>query len=255
MGHLHVDLFQMNSFWPRNTPLSITLYKKSPEFYFERETANKKKYNFIIENIELHLDALKVDPSLSEVLNKQLEVKPGQYSFEHLAFKKFDLGYGSSNVNVSSLWTGKLPRRFCLAMIPQSAYKGTYETDPLKFTMNGVSSISLQINAQEFMKINGKEKPFPLYYRLLQFLQVGSLSTISPQTYVYSFPVFCVDLNTLCQKNQSCITEISPSGTLSAEIEFDTPLTTSHLLVFFAYTNSDLFINHDRLIQLRQNIG
>jgi hypothetical protein len=255
MGKPFVDILNLKSFWPKNTPISITFYKNSPEFYLQKKSANNKHYKFAIQNIELHMDSLKIDPALSQSLGRQIELTPAQYSYEHLTCKKFQVASGNYSITISKLWNGVLPRRFCVGLIPQNAYKGDYIKDPLKFTRAGLSSLKFKINTQEFLSISGKDKEMLSYYRFLQFLQVAKKCCAGQTAYNHSLPLFCVDMNIMCQRNESCINEVSMSGVLSLEIEYESPPPDPHLLLFYAYTSDYLTINSKQEVTVKQSIG
>jgi hypothetical protein len=255
MGRPFIDIFHLKSFWPRNTPISVTFFKSRPEFHLLKEASNNREYKFAIQDVELHLDSLKIDPALSQSLSRQIELTPAQYEYEHLSCKKFQVSAGNYSITISKLWNGVLPRRFCVGLIAQESYKGDYAEEALKFTKAGLSSLKFKINTQEFLSISGKDKEMPSYYRFLQFLQVGKKSCINQATYDYSMPLFCVDMNIMCQRNESCINEVSISGILSVEIDYETPPADPHLLLFYAYTSDHLTINSKQEVSVTQSIG
>lgn len=256
MGELFSDIFRIDGFLPHKTPITITLTKNRPEFFLQSENSNEtNSYDFIIEDIELHLDIAKVDPYLSSALNSQLEKREASYPIEQLSIKKFDVNSGSYSTNISKIWNGKLPRRFAFALISQKAYAGSYGTDPLSFESGNLKTIKLSINKKEFLSIDVENNSFANFYRLLQFLQVGHLSVVTPSVFNHSLPVYCIDLNTLCQKSESCITELSPSGLLDCELTFkQAPSSNLHLLLF-AYTTSEITVNSRRIVNTFDNIG
>ena len=50
----------------------------------------------------------------------------------------------------------------------------------------------------------------------------------------------CMDLNTLCQKNEFCITDIHPSGTLCMEIAFEEVTMSPMVIIMYAFNTAYL---------------
>lgn len=245
MSNPWCDILNIDSYLLKNTPLSIQLHRSDAKFYIEAADASKK-YTFNIEKIRLYLDTILPNPSLTQAIEHRLMKTPAKYHFDHLSIKKFSIPRNMHSYSISRAWTGELPRRFALAWIPQKCYMGEMLLDPLKMEIDNIKSVILKVNERDLMKMDPADSMIPSYERMIQFLQVGHHSVVSIDVYKTSAGFLCADLNSLCQNDSSCITEVHPSGTLSIELEFSEETDDAMLLFLFSYTPGTLTVNKER---------
>ena len=244
MGKLWCDILDIDSFLLKNTPLSIQLKKSNSKFHIDAIDPSKQ-YDFVIDKMYLLVDMVLPDPNLSSTIERKLTETPAKYNFEHLSLKRFNVPKDTTTHNLTRIWSGTLPRRFAFSIISEEAYTGNYALSTMNLPLTNVKSLNLKVNERDLINIDLNDHMIS-YHRLLQFLQVGGSSCVSYNAFKYSLGFLCVDLNTLCQNNESCITEVHPSGTLSLVIEFAKPTSNSLLCMMFAFTDATLTINSDK---------
>ena len=244
IGHLNCDIFQINSYLINHVPISIQLQKAKPDFYIQ--TTHAKSYNFVIDDIKIVFDCININPRLSETIHQYIKTKPAVYSFEHLRIKKFNIPTNSNSYTIPRIWDGNLPRRLVFAFINQDVYRGTKTSDPTDLITGKLKYLNLYVNEQLLFRINVSGYTVTSIQRLFEFMQVQYDCFIDQRVFKHSLPLQCLDLNKLCNQNNVCINEISGSGSLHCELEFEESTSESLILMLFTFTTAHLSITENR---------
>ena len=253
MGNLECGLVNMNSFLLKNTPFSIELEKSDSSFIIDTTQANK--YDFFIQEIALFCDMILPNPDLTAAIEEGLHSRPAIYKFEHLSLKKFVIPKSVTSYTINRLWNGDLGRRFCFALISQIAYQGSDHMDPMMLPLSNIRSINLKVNERQLMNIDLTDGNLSAYLRFIQFTQTDGESLISKSTFDYSQGYIVLDLNTLCNEKEMCISEIHPQGTLSCDIEFIDETRETCVLLMYTFNEGSLQIDGNRNAMVSITVG
>ena len=252
MGKIYADILSIDSFLLKNTPLSLQLVKAHQNFYTCAEDESKD-YNFVIKQIEIHIDRIHPNPKLTDALEMTLKNTDAIYNFDHLILKKFHIPDNVYNYNLNRLWSGKLPRRFAFSTVSQNSYQGSKAEEPMELLMTNISKFKLKVNEIDLETIDLKQPSYVSYHKMLQFLQAGDHTFITKGIFDKSLTFLCFDLNVLCANNMSCINELAPSGCLSVEITFKTNNVHPLILMMYAFNDAELRIDSKRKCTITTN--
>ena len=255
-GPLFADLLDMNSFLPKNVPVSIQMEKNKITRYMEATITEGREFDFFISDISIYVDLVLPPQALSQSIEDTLATKNGIYRFNHLDVKKFVIPQNITSINIPRIWQGTLPRRFAFAFLPQLSYDGNYAKDSTKLVIDIIKNVTLKVNERQLLEIDVKSDNNMLCYNnLLQFLQTGEKTLIDLNIFQCSLGYIAIDLNTLCQKNDSCITEIHPQGTMNVEIEFSKTITEPYVMFLFSFTDANVAIDRYKNALITTSIG
>ena len=252
MGKMFTDILNIDSYLLKNTPLSIQLTKAPADFYVCAKDETKS-YNFVIKDIQLHVDMIKPNPKLSDVIETQMKTSDAVYSFDHLTLKKFNVPDNVFTHIINRVWSGVIPRRFAFALISEEAYQGRTTIDPMSFDSSALEKITLKINGSYFENLSMKDGIHAPYLKMLQFLQTGDESFINSGIFDKSLKLFCFDLNVMCDNEQSCANEITPSGTLSVELSFKKATEKPFILFMYSFNEGKIQIDNKRIASITVN--
>lgn len=258
MGHLWCDILDLDSHLLKNTPFSLQLEKSSsPTRYIDAEPIEGTiiSYDFFIDDMYILVDMALPSAELSSTIERRLETSPARYNFEHLSLKKFIVPQANYTYNFSRVWSGVLPRRFAFSFQAQLVYQGSYFLDSTKLSLDNIKSLNLKVNERDLISVDLHNSMVPNFERMIQFLQTGAEANVSIMSYKFSAGYICVDLNTLCQNNESCISEIHPSGTLSLELEFEKVTPTAWMCFMYSFCDGSLEVTKDRNANIRTVIA
>ena len=223
-GPLMLDILSAEGFMLPNTPVRIKLNKSDAAFYTLSEEA-RKKYNFVIEDICLNLNAVKCFPAVLSEVENALEIQPARYRWNELLMHEFTISDNSRHFIQSRIYNGVLPRKMCVAFVKQKAFAGDYQLNPYNLLNLDVRKVALTINGVQFRPLTAdfaSDRTLDVYLKFLEWSGRGR-NHVLKKTFPYGHTLFCFDLLSGCPEGEDCGEEIVQTGTMDMTVEFDKP--------------------------------
>ena len=146
----------MHSFWlqPRFLCPMIGFrleFTKAPPALCLKSNKENADYLYKIVSMNLWLKKVKIMPSIKLAWENRLSAKPAQYPQKRFFCKPKIINAGTTTVCFENLFDSKpIPDRCFLALIEQTVFRGTYSTDPYKYSHHSLAEISLSYDNHIF---------------------------------------------------------------------------------------------------------
>jgi hypothetical protein len=142
-GKLHGDVFQQSRLLLNLVPISLRLTKSRDEFALEVIGSDGKTRDPILKFIDasLFVGKAKLYPDAEAGIAFALEKSPARYFIERKEVKTFNIPAGQTSYSLDNIYNGQLPKIIYVSFIPNSAFTGTYDSDPFIFNNMNLNSI------------------------------------------------------------------------------------------------------------------
>lgn len=147
VGRPFIDICAASQYLLPGVDIRINFDRSSPEFSLITNSAEP----FIVDIVDAKLYVEKVNllPSLALDHIKMLETgKQMQMALRKVEVRSFTIPPGTSQVSNESILTGLIPYRVIVAILPSSAYVGSYKTNPFVFGNHSLTYINLCVNGE-----------------------------------------------------------------------------------------------------------
>lgn len=262
MGRPHVDLFNQEKCLLPGMGFKLRFIRAKPDFYCINKTrANVgdaiPKYKFKITNAELHLCARQSLPDLLAGVERALQSHNAEINYTKIKMKTYNIPKGSSVQNVPNLYLDRLPDKLAFAFVNDTAFSGTYETNPFNFEHLNISKMMLRVNNATYplhpLSPNfkaTKENYTREYMHFLEGLEldVGNKAIdLTPEEWAngYTMWVFRIAHGPIAPYTPRAP---APQGTASLELVFDEPPRENMQMICFAQYPCKFEIDANRTV-------
>ena len=247
---IHSDIFQSPKVIPGNAPIKITLTRNTDAFSLICENAVDVKIN--ITGIKLYVRKITPTDDMRNTHIATLQKQDAIIPFSRCVLKKHLISAGTTNVSLSGIFKGVLPRQILMGMVKSSRVDGRKYENPFLFNHYNVNQVNLRIDGQ-----NCPPSPYQpnfqtgMVTRELRALydNIGVLTnnngcTISNMMFVNGFTLFAWDLTPdLC--NGWHIHENEGVRTVDIDLQFTTAIPDATNIIFFATYESAIRIDKE----------
>jgi hypothetical protein len=266
---LRIDLGNQHRYILNNTTIVISLTKNSDSFGLLHQPypgveasptvkAIKALTNPKIRFLDASLFVRKNVLYPSIILSHQKLLEAGHsalYPFKMSEVKSFSIPQSNQQFVEENMFLGSVPSRIVVALMPSSAFVGSYSTNPFIFKDYAVSFVSLNVNNVPVpikgMSLDFANNNFLLPYYLM-FCSLGMNGqnqglNISREAYKKLYPMFVFDVE---QEHGSDSTlSLEKSGAVRLELQFKTAL--PHAVTCLVYCEHQKIMEIDKYRQAK----
>jgi hypothetical protein len=254
LGKIHADIFNQQRYLLNGVDLTIKLLRNADKLVLMGE--ENKNYKLHIKRASFFVRKIKVNAGIQlkhiELLDKSL--KPAIYPIRRVTMKTFNVPEGSRSVTEENLFSGILPKRIILGMVPSDAFEGSYTRNPYQFVHENLSYCALNVNGN-LLPRHGLNSNFEQndilqnYFTLFQ--STGRAFTdrgldITREDYPKGYTLLCFDLTPDLEEN-SCYHLIKKGG-IRLEMKFARGLSTHLNIIVYAEYDSNIKIDKNRMV-------
>ena len=128
-GVLHVDAAQQDRAILNNVEIAVKLFQHDDSF----RLMGDKAYKLTIEDAELIVCYLSLNPSMIVVHNERLSKGPALYPYLKSSVKAFAIAKGSHTWAMDDIFHGFVPSKLIVAFVSSAAYSGDFTKNPFNF--------------------------------------------------------------------------------------------------------------------------
>lgn len=260
-GTTLIDLFQTDGMMTPNVPLQVTYRLANPEQYIlmgENSLAANLKCFFAITKIGLRIPIVKINPTLTPLLETLTDKTPARFHFEGIDVRQFNLSTDTRQKTLIRVYNGKIPQKIVVAVYPQSAMIGNWKESCISTDIiHGVSSVRLILNGSVVRELDAD---FDADLYMIPFRACASWfdsgyknHTLTYSNYKGGMRYFAFDLLDGCD-TENCSDSLLQSGFLDIEIKFKTPLKGVHVLMAYCLSPDTLDIDQQRVARLNRAV-
>ena len=129
-GVLHVDIAQQPKAILNGVQIGVKLYQHDDSF---RLISDGAKYKIAIDEAELKVCHLRVNPSIMLAHSERLSKSPAIYPFFKSNIKTYTIPSGSFTWSIDDIFHGFVPQKILVAFVAADAYAGKLELNPFNF--------------------------------------------------------------------------------------------------------------------------
>jgi hypothetical protein len=263
---LKIDLANQHRYILNNTTVVISLTKNTDTFSLMHQTqadpptsaTYRKMVNPKTRFLEASLFVRKNVLYPSIILSHQKLLEAGHsalYPFKMSDVKSFSISQGNQTFVEENMFLGAIPSRIVVALLPSSAFVGSYTTNPFIFKDYSMSYLALSVNNVPIpikgMSLNFASETYLLPYYLM-FCSLGMNGqnhglSLSREKWKKLFPLFVFDVD---QEHASDSTlTLEKSGTVRLELQFSTGL--PHAVTCLVYCEHQKVMEIDKYRQTK----
>ena len=256
MGRLHSDLFHQGKYLLSHLDVRVKLSRSKDALILMCQQVEHAypAYKVIILDAGLYVRKVDVSPVIALAHARTLEKANAVYPLTRTITRVFSAATGSLSFAEDNLFMDKLPNRIVLGFVRGDAYNGTYARNPFNFQHCRVNYLALYHQGKE---IPGKAlKPsfaaHGVYTEAYMSLFTGTNSAwtdtscgISLSDYRGGYTLFCFDLTPSLTHSHAAV-EVTRSGPLRLEVQFDEALEAPTNLIVYAELDGQIEVSRTR---------
>jgi hypothetical protein len=147
-----LDIFNQEKLIPSNCDLKIRLIPNRPEFCLMAKDENVK-YKYEITNARLYIRSKEIAPSKIAALETGLVKRNWEIKMNSASMKSVTITSGSRSAELDNVYSGKLPTRILLAMVPDEAVSGKYSANPFYLHHQTLEYLQLKVNGEPIPRV------------------------------------------------------------------------------------------------------
>jgi hypothetical protein len=250
-GRLHTDLTLQGRPLPPKTELRIKLYRADPKFCLQAANPGNDGYSILIDEAVLFYQVKTVAAGILVAHARTLQNNHYKYPLRKVKMRFFTHASGQQDVSVHNLCTGQLPRRIIMTMVGNTAFHGSYDTNPFLFHHFNCESLVMRVSNSprpyEVLKMNYTDSHcLQGMYSLLT--ANGILNTdrdigITPEDFMNGHTIYGFDL-TADHNSQTPVFYLVNDGTVSLECRLSEA--SSESITMICYLEFDSVMNIDK---------
>jgi hypothetical protein len=255
-GNIHCDIFNQDKYLLNGVELAVKFIPTKPQFHLMSHVA-APECSFQILTAELFVRKVKINPTIQLGHAEGLLRNTAKYPINRIDVKQITLPANILNKTIDNIYIGLLPKRIIIGMVRNTAFNGSYRTNPYNFEHFNLNFLSLYIDS-----IQIPSKPFTpdfgneLFMREYNSLFSGSGihysdsgNDISHDDYYQGYFFICADLTPDLSSNFSHW-QIQKNGTLRIELRFAEALAESVTVILFSEFDNLIEIDKNRQVVL-----
>ena len=256
VGRPHLDLFHQPLAIPGNCSLKLRFIPNPNALILMNKTpaadATQANFRLMITDARLIIRTEEASDSLVVAHEQMLQKMNMRFPMRRVTMKHMSIPANTTSVLHDNIYTGLIPERIVLALVPDAAMSGSYTTNPYDFAPNGVNYIALYVNG-ELVPTRPYQPDFTNKHYIRDYLSLfegtGTLFTdktvpISRDEFATGYALWVFDLT----PDKACGGSISPpqNGSVRLEIKFSTGNTATVNVICYAEFESLIEIDKNR---------
>ncbi len=259
LGSLHADPFNQDKLWPPYLPFSIELFRNSNTFVVNTERNHQYKLEII--EICLQMQIVETVPSLTLAFEKQLAKTGAKYPIRRSEIKVLHVHAGRTDLPMTQIHTGQIPRRIIVFMVGANAFHGHYQQNPFNFQHFNLNLVQIMA-AGNLYPPQPYEPDFEGANAMIPFHDMqkcmktadGSPCSIQPAMYCNGYTFFCFDTSADQSASEGHF-NVRQQGTVELRMRFGQPIDEPGIKVMvYMEFDSCLTLDHNRQFYLDYSI-
>ena len=133
-GRPAIDILKQGTNIPDGVKLDFIFYQQDPEFCIQRVATHAKLATYKIMDAKLTIRKEQLDPTVSNIIHKELLSKNWQLNYPITSTKIFNIPIGSHQFNATNIFLGKMPNTVLLYFVKAGDFTGDMRTTPFWFS-------------------------------------------------------------------------------------------------------------------------
>ncbi|XP_072014879.1 uncharacterized protein F54H12.2-like [Amphiura filiformis] len=259
-GPLHADICFQGKYLLNGLDLKIKLHRAKDSFCLMSDEV-AADYKVKIVGASLLIRKVTLSPPIILAHAKALEKSTAKYPIKRVLVKSFTVPQGDLSVTKEGLFTGQLPTRLVVGLVNNTAFNGSYETNPYNFQHFDLNKFGVFIDGQQVPlrpftpKFTGDGgQRYILNYQTL-FSGLNKLyknfgGCLDREDYASGYALLCLDLTS--DYSGGGHFQLRKNGNLRMELGFGTPLPATVNVVVYAEFESVVEIDRSRTVYIDQ---
>ena len=251
MGRLHLDLTHQQKAFPGPCNLHFKLDMNSPMFLFETDSPDLK-----LEIIDLNLmvQRLVLNPKSIQGIKQKHQRTEMVIPLSSSYCRAIPIAGGTLDISLEDVCRGKMPKSIYFAMVENTAYNGTFTSNPYDFKPFNLNFLAAYIDGAQFPSIayqpNFEKKhcmrEFMGLARAIRQNDTDSLAKISYEQFIKS-PIFGISLQPDLDEGDAHNVMVNPAreGILRMQLRFAKPLEESITAIILMDFDSEIRVDPD----------
>ena len=242
------DFMQIKKLLPPGVPVSLIFTRARDSFTI---LSNKPGADFKIEieDIKLNVRHINLKPELTTAHRRLFETRPACYPIKRTIIKVSAHAPGLTSITLPSCFLGVMPKNLIVALVPSTAFHGSYSENPYCFPHLDMKNMFIRVNNRQIpsepFTPDWDNKMYMREYRNLfdatgiSACDMGSI--ISPKHFAEGSTFFAFDLTPDECAGRHLHTR--DTGWLDVEMQFKNALVKSVNVLLFAVFDNVVFID------------
>ncbi|XP_035677192.1 uncharacterized protein F54H12.2-like [Branchiostoma floridae] len=253
---LHIDMFFQERYLISSVDLKIKLQRSKNQFCLMSSEADAS-YKVVIMEAALFVRKVRLASSYFLSIENQLARETVKYPIRRIEVKPITIPRGHLTTSTDNVFLGQIPRRVVVTLVENTAFQGSYATNPFNFQHFNLNYIGLNING-ETVPHKALTPSFPQgdfiksYYTLFGPTEKqgrDSGNQISREDFDKGYAFYCYDLTPdLCSSGQGHF-NIVKHGNVRLELHFAQALENTVVVLVWAEFENLIEINNHRNVQ------
>ena len=243
-----IPLFKLDSLYPSNTPMVLTMTRSPDDFYIL--STNDTKYLFVFDRFEIHLDTHELDPLVSGNMEDLMKERDAVFHLEDMTYKHYMLNKETKSKDVYRCFDPIAPNTALFCFVEQEAFFGDTKFNPFAFRTLDLANAKVVLNGKEVVSLDldeGGGNKTLLYNKFLDFLAADPHETwVTRKLFFHNTALFPLEYNNTCDPGKGTCSEILQTGVYSLHLKFHQPLEKNYLLLVIALHGTELVVTTAR---------
>ena len=251
---LHCDINFQRNLIPSNLDITYVLTPSRQEFVMQNFSTTKK-YNINIDDAKLVVRKIKLSPERVLSFERDIAKEEIRIPISYVKLNTYTLSTGIKSFEKNGLFTGALPELCVFGLVDNSAYTGSFTSNPFNFKNFDLSQAQFVINGRacptQPLKLDFETKNvYDGYSSLFKALGKSfhdSSNGLSVEDYCEGTALYALNLNsnTRCPHD-----DIVSKGTIDINLKFDTGLPNPVTLIVYSQIETAVLIDKYRNVVL-----
>ena len=156
-GKVLSDVTEQSKNLITGVPIKVKYVLNRPEFYLRTWTPAPVEgappamdYRLFIRNPRLLVKRNVGTPDFMNAVAKRLIETPAKYHLEKQILRVNDIPRGVQSHTISNMHLGQLPKMVLCALVENTNFQGTFQTNPFKFVHKNLTRISVEVDGLSF---------------------------------------------------------------------------------------------------------
>ena len=133
-GRPAIDILKQGTNIIDGVALEFIFYQNTPEFCIQRIASHGKLAKYKILDAKLTIRKEQLDPTVSNIIHKELMGKNWQLNYPITSTKIFNIPIGSHQFNATNIFLGKIPNSVLIYFVKAENFTGDIRTSPFWLT-------------------------------------------------------------------------------------------------------------------------
>ena len=198
-----------------------------------------------IQSVRLHIDRIKPSSGGFLATTKYLQTQNLEYIYRRNVIHSEILAQGQRSLTITRPFNNRIPSKFHIFMIDQTADSGTYNKDPYYYNSNKISNYRIMLNGEVIsdMDCSSNDGYVNVYHDSM--IAHGANESYIPYE-LYSKGSFVITI--LCNSSQSGQLSYENKGNLSIYLRFEEPIPRTQIVFVLGSVHSTFEVTADRNI-------